>query len=113
MKQLAALVVGVLAASMVAAPALAQSTMGKDSSAAADKKPQGPSHKASGTVTKIDAAGGKVTIAHGPVQSLKWPAMTMTFGVGDKALLEGVQPGKKVEFEFAQQGTSYVITKIH
>jgi Cu(I)/Ag(I) efflux system periplasmic protein CusF len=112
MKQLVAFLGAVLAVSVAAAPAHAQSTMRKDSTAAADRKPQGPSHKASGTVTKIDAAGGKVTIAHGPVQSLKWPAMTMSFGVGDKALLEGVQPGKKVEFEFAQQGSSYVITKI-
>jgi Cu(I)/Ag(I) efflux system periplasmic protein CusF len=73
---------------------------------------QGPSYKASGTVTKVDPAAGRVTIAHGPVQALKWPAMTMSFGVGDKALLGRAQLGKKVEFEFAKQGSDYVIIRI-
>ena len=75
-----------------------------------DKKAQDKVHKGNGTVTKIDSAGGKVTIAHGPVQSMKWPAMTMTFAVKDKALLGKLSPEKKVEFEFVQQGSDYVIT---
>ena len=75
-----------------------------------DKKAQDNVHKGKGTVTKIDPAGGKVTIAHGPIQSMKWPAMTMTFGVKDKALLDKLSPEKKVEFEFVQQGSDYLIT---
>jgi len=75
-----------------------------------DKKAQDKVHKGKGAVTKIDSAGGKVTIAHGPIQSMKWPAMTMTFGVKDKALLDKLPSGKKVEFEFVQQGSNYVIT---
>ncbi len=70
------------------------------------------SYKATGTITKVDAAAGRVTIAHGPVQQLKWPAMTMSFGVGDRALLERARPGKKVDFRFAKQGSDYVITSI-
>jgi Cu(I)/Ag(I) efflux system periplasmic protein CusF len=70
------------------------------------------SYKASGTVTKIDPKAGRITIAHGPVEALKWPAMTMGFAVKDKELLERAQPGKKVEFEFAKQGSDYVIVKI-
>lgn len=73
---------------------------------------EGPAYQASGTVTKVDAAAGRITIAHGPVQALKWPAMTMTFGVGDNALLQRAQPGKKVDFQFAKQGSDYVITRI-
>lgn len=76
----------------------------------ADKKAQDKVHKGKGTVTKIDSAGGKVTIAHGPIQSLKWPAMTMTFAVRDKALLDKLSPEKKVEFEFVQRGSDYVVT---
>jgi Cu(I)/Ag(I) efflux system periplasmic protein CusF len=110
MKQLVAFVVAVLV-SASAVPVVAQTTMSREA-AAADKKIQGPSHKASGTITKVDPAAGRVTIAHGPVQTLKWPAMTMTFGVGDKALLDRARPGKKVEFEFAKQGSDYVIVKI-
>ena len=76
----------------------------------AEKKAQVKVHKGNGKVTKIDSAGGKVTIAHGPVPSMKWPAMTMTFTVKDKALLGKLSPEKKVEFEFVQQGSDYVIT---
>lgn len=67
-------------------------------------------HKGAGTVTAVDNAKGKVTIAHGPVPTLKWPAMTMAFGVKDKALLEKLSTGKQVEFEFIQQGSDYTIT---
>lgn len=77
-----------------------------------DKKSQAQTHKGSGTVTKVDQANGKVTIAHGPVQSLKWPAMTMTYDVKDKALLGKFSRDKKVEFEFVEQGKDYVITAV-
>ncbi len=74
---------------------------------------QGKTHKGSGTVTKVDPAAGKVTIAHGAIETIKWPAMTMTFSVSDKALLDHVHQGGKVEFEFVQKGSDYVINKIH
>ena len=74
------------------------------------QKPQVNAHKASGTVTKIDPASSKVTIAHGPVQSLKWPPMTMNFVVKDRALLGKLSAGKKIEFEFVQEGRDYVVT---
>jgi Cu(I)/Ag(I) efflux system periplasmic protein CusF len=61
-------------------------------------------------VTKVDPASSKVTIAHGPVQTLNWPAMTMTFTVKDKALLRKFSQDKKVEFQFVQQGSDYAIT---
>lgn len=67
-------------------------------------------HKANGTITRVDQSSSKVTIAHGPVQSLKWPPMTMNFVVKDKALLDKLSAGKKVDFEFVQQGRDYVIT---
>ena len=38
------------------------------------------------------------------------PAMNMTFTVKDKALLGKFSQDKKVEFEFEQQGSDYVIT---
>lgn len=85
--------------------------MGKDKKGrSAEKKSEGKSHKGVGTVKKIDPTAGTVTIAHGPVADLKWPAMTMTFVVKDKALLSKLSQDKKVEFEFLQQGSDYVIT---
>jgi Cu(I)/Ag(I) efflux system protein CusF len=76
----------------------------------AGKKSEGQSHKGVGTVKKIDPAAGKVTIAHGPIPTMKWRAMNMTFTVKDKALLGKLSQDKKVEFEFVQQGSDYVIT---
>jgi Cu(I)/Ag(I) efflux system protein CusF len=71
---------------------------------------QTAAHKATGVVKSVDRARGSVMLAHDPVASLKWPAMTMPFLVQDKPLLDKLQPGKKVEFEFTQQGKDYVIT---
>jgi Cu/Ag efflux protein CusF len=85
--------------------------MGKDKKGkSADKMSKGKSHKGAGTVEKVDPAAGTVTIAHGPINSLNWPAMTMTFAVKDKAVLGKFSQDKKVEFEFMQQGSDYVIT---
>ena len=77
-----------------------------------DKKSEVKTHKGTGTVKKVDSAGGKVTIAHGPIPTIKWPAMNMTFAVKDKALLGKLSQDKKVEFEFVQQGSDYVITSV-
>ena len=77
-----------------------------------DIKTRGQVNRGAGTVTKIDRAKGAITIAHGPIQSLNWPAMTMRFGVKDKAMLEKVKPGAKVEFGFVQSGKDYLITEL-
>lgn len=66
---------------------------------------------ASGTVESVDTAGGKITIAHGPVEALKWPAMTMAFKASPEQLAS-VKPGQKVEFEFASKGMDSTITRI-
>ena len=69
-------------------------------------------HKATGVVTRVDAAKGKVSIKHEPVQSLNWPAMTMAFVVKDKALLGKMKKDQKIDFEFVEQGKDYVVTKV-
>jgi len=81
--------------------------MKKDKKAAA-----GTVHKASGKVTKVDQASGSVTIAHGPVASMNWPSMTMTFKAKDKAMLKKVKPGDQVDFSFVQSGKDHAITDI-
>ena len=48
----------------------------------------------SGTIQSVDVAAHTVTIAHGPIEALKWPAMTMTFktsGVDLAAFKKGDQ----------------------
>lgn len=76
------------------------------------KKTNGTVHKGTGKVTKVDAAAGNVTIAHDPVASMNWPAMTMTFKVKDKKMLDKAKSGQKVEFSFVQSGKDYTITDI-
>lgn len=68
-------------------------------------------HKASGTVNKLNT-NGSVNITHGPVASLKWPAMTMDLKVKDQALLTGLKPGQKINFEIGMGPAGYVITAI-
>lgn len=69
-------------------------------------------HSATGVVKKTDPARNAVTLAHGPVKSLDWPAMTMTFKVRDKALFNGLTVDRKIEFNFVQEGKDYVITAV-
>ena len=107
--------VPVVAALSLAAPALlhAQSdAMRSMSTTGVGTEAQVKTHKGVGTVKKIDAAARRVTLAHGPIPSLKWPAMTMGFAVKDKALLGKLAPEKKIEFEFVQDGRDYVITSV-
>jgi Cu/Ag efflux protein CusF len=53
----------------------------------------------SGTIEKVDAGAGKITIDHGPIPNLNMDAMTMVFRVQDPALLKGVKAGDKVQFQ--------------
>jgi Cu(I)/Ag(I) efflux system protein CusF len=69
-------------------------------------------HHATGVVKSVDAGAGKVTLEHGPVKTLNWPAMTMTFGVKDKGLLDKLRVGQRVQVEFQEQGSGYVITSV-
>lgn len=77
-----------------------------------DKKSETKSHKGVGTVKKVDLAASTVTIAHGPIKTMNWGAMNMTFTVKDKVMLDKFSQDKKVEFEFVQQGSDYVITSV-
>ncbi len=82
--------------------------------APATKSPAaGAGHKAEGTVDSVDAKTGMVSISHGPVESLKWPGMTMEFKVANDALLKDLKPGAAVAFEFVErQPGEWVITSV-
>ncbi len=76
------------------------------------KKAPGAVHNGAGTVKNVDSAKGTVTIAHDPVKSLNWPAMTMDFKVRDKSKLAALKPGQKIEFEFVEEKGKYAITGV-
>ncbi|OWW19922.1 efflux RND transporter periplasmic adaptor subunit [Noviherbaspirillum denitrificans] len=77
----------------------------------AKDKQKGAGHQAEGTIDEIDASTGTVSISHGPIDSLKWPAMTMDFKVANRALLTNMKPGTPIRFEFVErQEGEWVIT---
>lgn len=114
MKRLAS-TVATIAFAVLAAPPVWAADM-KDMSGMKEggmKAPDGQGHKGRGTVKKVDAKAGKVTLAHEPIPSLDFPAMSMDFRVKDKAALGTLKPGAKVEFELVKgSGDEYEITKI-
>jgi Cu(I)/Ag(I) efflux system membrane fusion protein len=75
--------------------------------------PAAAGHRGTGTVDAVDARAGTVTLNHGPIATLRWPAMTMEFKVANESLLRGLKPGAPVDFEFVQrQQGEWVITSI-
>ena len=67
-------------------------------------------HFASGTVTAI--ASDEVTISHGPVQGLGWPAMTMGFRATSPQMVEDISVGDAVSFQFREAGGGYELTSL-
>ena len=67
--------------------------------------------KGAGTVTAIDAAGGKITLDHGPIPELGWPAMKMAFKAAP-AVTGSVAVGDEVEFEVRRSGMNSEVTAI-
>lgn len=67
---------------------------------------------AEGEVRKIDKDAKKITIKHGPLQSLDMPAMTMVFQVKETAMLEQVKAGDKVKFTAEKIGGQFTVTRI-
>lgn len=67
--------------------------------------------KASGTVTAIDAANGNITLDHGAIPAVGWPAMEMGFSAKPN-VLTGIVVGDKVDFEVTVTGNAGEVTKI-
>jgi Cu/Ag efflux protein CusF len=67
---------------------------------------------AGGQVTKVDKAGGRVTIKHGEIKNLDMPPMTMSFRVGDPKMLDGVAVGDRVRFVAERVDGQYTVTAL-
>ncbi len=57
-------------------------------------------HKGQGKVESITA--GEITLSHGPIPTLQWPAMTMGFKPPASGLPSGLKAGDAVAFEIRQ-----------
>ncbi len=65
-----------------------------------------------GTVKKIDAEAGKITLDHGPIKSLDMDRMTMVFRVADPAMLKALKAGDKVKFDADRVNGQITVTKM-
>lgn len=70
-------------------------------------------HEADAKVVEVDTQAGTVTLAHQPVASLGWPAMTMDFALADAALAKQIKPGSRLHIWFEERGEGeWTITRV-
>ena len=66
-------------------------------------------YSGAGKVTAV--AGDQMSIAHGPIHGIGWPAMTMSF-TAPTGMANGVTVGDQVSFSFRQQAGGYQLTSL-
>jgi len=76
-----------------------------------DSQKTAKEYRARGKVVAVQNSHG-ITLAHEPIPALKWPAMTMEFGVAAPDVVKGIAPGDNVAFRFVQRGNKYVVTQL-
>jgi Cu(I)/Ag(I) efflux system protein CusF len=50
-------------------------------------------------IKAVNAAAGTVTLQHGPIPGVGWPAMTMAFKTTKPGMLTGLKVGQTIDFE--------------
>ncbi len=99
-----------------AAPGAASGASGAASTAstattASAPVPGGRVHHGEGTVESVAPDG--LTISHGPVATLQWPAMTMGFSRPGPSDFADIKAGDRVRFEFRAGGpTGYALVAV-
>lgn len=104
--------IALLAASLAA---LALPVFAQDHSAhghGAAKVGAGKTALSEGTVKKLDRAAGKITLAHGPLENLGMPPMTMSFAIDTSLLPATLREGDKVRFRAEEQKGSYRVVRL-
>lgn len=98
-----------LAVAFLTLPAIADTNHSHGHGAEGHHSADAQTIQGEGTVKAVNPDQQQVTLAHGPVEALGWPAMTMPFKVSDSRLLEGVSVGDEIRFEL---GSDQKITAI-
>ncbi len=107
MRATACAIIGVLTLTMAGA-AVADDMQGMAMSGApAAKHGQGK-----GVIKALDAKAGTLTIQHGPIPAVGWPAMTMTFKAKPAKLLTGLKVGETISFDTTVRGTTAEVTAV-
>lgn len=111
---------GFLASMLLIGMALALLTAGEASAQGMQKDMpgMGSAKKATtasgiGTVTAVNVPNRKVTLDHGPMPAINWPAMKMEFAVAPSIDLSKVKTGDKVNFTLSSSGNSYTVQSIN
>lgn len=106
-----ALSTALIAAALLASPGFAQSMAnmpGMDHGHLATKTGTG-----AGVITAIDPKAGTLTIKHGPIPAVGWPAMTMMFKATPPTLLKGLRVGQRIAFDAKVRGMNAEVTAVH
>lgn len=77
-------------------------------------KQQSERIQAEGNVKSVDLQQPGLTLSHGPIPAMNYPAMTMEFPVRNPALLRGRKTGERIRFSFQKPalGETPVIERI-
>jgi Cu(I)/Ag(I) efflux system protein CusF len=65
-----------------------------------------------GVITALDPKANKLTIKHGPIPAVGWPAMSMTFTATPPSLLKGLKRGQKIAFDVKPKGSAAEVTAV-
>ena len=67
---------------------------------------------ATGEITKLDNATGKVTLKHGEIKNLDMPPMTMVFRVAEPKMLDRLAVGDRVRFTADRINGQYTLLSV-
>lgn len=93
----------IAAALAVAVPAAAQHAGHADHGATAAAPKPASAVEGTGVVKGVNAKASTVTLHHGPIPALKWPAMTMTFKASPE-VVRAAKTGKSMTFTLNTAG---------
>ncbi len=108
MRTIAYAVIGALPLLIVGAAAADDMSNMKGRSAA----PAAKHGEGTGVIKAIDSKAGTLTIQHGPIPAVSWPAMTMTFKAKPATLLRDLKVGETIGFETTVRGMDADVTAV-
>ena len=108
MRAIACALVGAL--TLAAAGAAIADNMSNMSGMAAT--PAAKHGQGTGVIRAIDTKTGTLTIQHGAIPAVSWPAMTMTFKAKPASLLKGLKVGETFGFDCTVRGMVADVTAV-
>ncbi len=112
MRAITCAVIGALTLTAASAASAANAQDSMNSMPGMSMSSSGMKHgQGTGVIKGLDPKAGSVTLQHGPIPAVSWPAMTMTFKA-KPALLKGLKVGQTIDFDCDVQGASAEVTAV-